>query len=220
MDDFKMVDTSPELPEGFRIRRLQLNDRDRLAFYLMPNDPQRILAFVPTKIMLILCRIGHGIVYAIIPSTALFLVILVIVVTSLSINWFWIGLAWLMLLSSCIGFALTRHEDWHQFCWVVEQQKRLVAYGVLHPYGSYSVLELLQVHPRWMRRGIGSTLLKTMLDHSPKPVYVDSAVHAVKFYTHLGFHKVRFKELSPAAQKHFRLRGVATLLVYEVAQND
>ncbi|WP_390883438.1 hypothetical protein [Kovacikia minuta] len=58
-------------------------------------------------------------------------------------------------------------------------------------------------------------MVKTMIDHSPKPVYVDSAVGAVKFYIRLGFHKVRFKELPLDVQKRFSLRGVATLLVYE-----
>jgi N-acetylglutamate synthase-like GNAT family acetyltransferase len=138
-----------------------------------------------------------------------------VAIGSLSINWFVIGISWLALLGVCIWFSFTLREDWLQFCWVVEQQGRFVAYGVLRPYGNYSVLEWLQVHPKWARKGIGSTLVKTMLTQSPKPVYVNSAVRAVQFYTRLGFHKIRFKELSSDAQKRFSLRGVATLLVYK-----
>ncbi|UBF28681.1 GNAT family N-acetyltransferase [Kovacikia minuta CCNUW1] len=211
-----MVDTSPELPEGFRIRRLQLTDRDRLRLYMMPNDPRYVLAAVPIKAMIILYKIGHGTALALIPGIVLYFVIVVtVVISGLPINWLWIGISCFTLLGICIRFAFTLREDWLQFCWVVEQQERFVAYGVLRPYSGYSVLEWLQVHPKWARRGIGSTLVKTMLDQSPKPVYVDSAVRAMKFYTRLGFHKIHFKELSPDAQKHFSLRGIATLLVYE-----
>lgn len=211
-----MVDTSPALPEGFRVRRLQLNDRDRLRLYMMPNNPRHVLAAVPIKTMLILYKIGHGIALALIPGIVLYFVIMLTLVTgSLSINWLWIGMSYLTLLGICIWIAFTLREDWLQFCWVVEQQERFVAYSVLRPYKNYSVLELLQVHPRWARRGIGSTLVKTMLDKTPKPVYVESAIRVVSFYTRLGFRKIRFKELPSDAQQRFSLRGVATLLVYE-----
>ncbi|MBI4784024.1 MAG: GNAT family N-acetyltransferase [Oscillatoriophycideae cyanobacterium NC_groundwater_1537_Pr4_S-0.65um_50_18] len=214
-----MFDSSPELPEGFRIRRLQLNDRDRLRLYMMPNDPRHVLALVPIKTMIILYKIGHGVVLAIVPWIALYFVTMLMVISSLSISWLWIGMSWFLLLGICVIAAFTMREDWLQSCWVVEQQERFVAYGVLRPYGSYSVLEWLQVHPKWARK-IGSTLVKTMLREAPKPVYVNSAIRAVKFYTRLGFHRVRFKELLPDAQQHFRSRGVATLLIYEDVQDS
>lgn len=207
---------SSELPEGFTVRRLQLNDRDRLRLYMMPNNPRHVLATVAIKRMIILYKIGHGITLAIIPSVLLYIATVVMAISDLSINKLWIGIIWLILLGICIGVGLTWREDWLQFCWVVEQKERFVAYAVLRPYGSYSVLELLQVHPKWVRRGIGSTLVKTMLDHSPKPVYVESAIRVVGFYTRLGFRKMRFKELPSDAQKRFNFRGTATLLVYEI----
>lgn len=210
-----MVDTSPELPEGFRIRQLQLTDRDRLRLYTMPNDPRPVLAAVPIKTMAILYKIKHGITLAAIPSILLYVAIRVMAIGDLSINRLWIGIIWLILLKICIGVALTQREDWLWFCWVVEQQERFVAYGVLHPYKNYSVLELLQVHPKWARRGIGSTLVKTMLDRSPKPVYVESAIRVVGFYTRLGFQKIRLKELPRDVQQRFNFRGTARLLVYE-----
>lgn len=210
-----MVDTSPELPEGFRIRRLQLTDRDRLRLYMMPNDPRHVLAAVPLKTMITLYKIKHGIMLAIIPSILLSVAIGVMRIGDLSINRLWIAIIWLILLGICIGVALIQHENWLKFCWVVEQQERFVAYGVLRPYKNYSVLELLQVHPKWARRGIGSTLVKTMLAQTPKPVYVESAIRVVGFYTRLGFQKIRLKELPRDVQKRFDFRGTARLLVYE-----
>lgn len=210
-----MANNSPGLPEGFRIRRLQLNDRDRLRLYMMPNDPRRVLAAVPIKTRIILYKIGHGVVLAIVPWIALYFVTMLMVISSLSISWLWIGMSWFLLLGICVIVAFTMREDWLQFCWVVEQQERFVAYGVLRPYGSYSVLEWLQVHPKWSRKGIGSTLAKTMLSEAPKPVYVESAIRVVGFYTRLGFHKIRFRELPQDAQQRFNFRGAAILLVYE-----
>jgi len=210
-----MADISSKLPEGFEIRRLQLTDRDRLRLYMMPNDPRPVLATVPLKTMLILYKIKHGITLAVIPSILLCVVIAVMRIGELSINGLWIAIIWFILLGICIGIALTQREDWLQFCWVVEQQERFVAYAVLRPYKNYSVLELLQVHPKWARRGIGSTLVKTMLNQTPKPVYAESAIRVVGFYTRLGFRKIRFKELPHDEQQHFNFRGTATLLVYE-----
>ncbi|MBD2078294.1 GNAT family N-acetyltransferase [Phormidium sp. FACHB-592] len=210
-----MTDLDPALPEGFAIRRLQLNDHDRLRLYMMPHDPRPVLAAVPLQTMISLYKIGHGLTLAIIPSLIWSVAIVMMASGSLAIDGLWIGMSWLVLLGICLRVALTLREDWLQFCWVVEQQECFVAYSVLRPYKRYSVLELLQVHPKWARRGIGSTLVQTMLEQAPQPVYVESAVRAVRFYTRLGFHKLRFKELPSEAQKRFRFRGVTTLLVYE-----
>ncbi|UBF28737.1 hypothetical protein K9N68_13345 [Kovacikia minuta CCNUW1] len=129
-----MTDSS-SLPDGYQIRRLQLNDRDRLRLYMMPGNPRDVLATVPIKTMLILYKIGHGVALAIIPWAALYFVTMLMVITSLSINWLWIGMSWFVLLGVCIRVAFTIREDWLQFCWVVEQQERFVAYGVLRPHG-------------------------------------------------------------------------------------
>lgn len=212
----KMASMSSELPLGYTVRRLQLNDRDRLAFYLMPHNPQPVLAFIPRKWMLILCKVGHGIVLTVIPGSALYVVILFFIGLSSRIDWSAIVLGWLALVGVCVGFALGRSdEDWLKRCWVVEQEGRFVAYGVLRSYSDYSHLELLQVHPKWARKGLGSALVRTMLQQTPKPVYVESAIRVVGFYDRLGFRKIRFKELPPKVQQRFQLRGVATLMVYE-----
>lgn len=203
-----------DLPEGCRIRPLQLTDRDRLCFYLIPHNPEYILSILPIKLMLTLCQIRDGIVLAIIPSIGLYTVT-IIMVNSLSVNWLWIGLSWLIILGICISFAVTRREDWLRFYWVAEQQGRFIAYGALHPYNNYSVIEALQVYPKWARKGIGSRLVKTMIEQSPKPVYVNSAVRVVGFYARLGFRKIRLKDLPPEVQNHFNFKGVVTLLVYE-----
>ncbi|XGV94818.1 MAG: GNAT family N-acetyltransferase [Leptolyngbya sp. BL-A-14] len=225
-----MTDISPKLPEGFRIRRLQLNDRDRLALRLMPNNPQHLLFRLPINLtirtILTLFKIKDGVVSTLFVTIVLAAVLspaavfLIISDVSIHVPWVWVDIGWLILLGSSIRFSLTRDNGWHQFCWVVEYQDRFVAYGVLRPYHHYSMLEFLHVHHQWARERLGSALVRTMLEQAPKPVYVESAIRVVGFYTRLGFRKIRFKELSPDVQQQFNFKGAATLLVYEGIQND
>lgn len=209
-----MVDNSPELPKDFKIRRLQLNDRDRLALYVMPNDPQKVLPFLSTKLKLIYHRFRIDFILINIAFILLFFVILPSIGT-VSLNyWVWMGF---ILLCFLIGWtvAVFTPKRWHPFCWVVEYRGRFVAYGMLRPYRNYSNLEWLYVHSYWRRRGIGSAFVKTLIQNATKPIYVKSAIHMVGFYTRLGFRKIHFQELPLDAQQRFNVRGTATLLVYE-----
>jgi GNAT superfamily N-acetyltransferase len=209
-----MVDTSPELPEGFRIRRLQLTDRDRLALYIMPNHPQKVLPFLSMKLKLIYYSFRIDFILINITFILLFLVILPSIATVSLSYWIWMGVVLLCFLT---GWTVTTFapKRWHQFCWIVEYRGRFVAYGVLRPYRNYSVLEWLYVYPDWRRRSIGSALVRTLIQHSTTPIYLKSASALVVFYTRLGFQTVHYQELSSEVQQHFRLRGNATLLVYE-----
>lgn len=211
-----MVNRSPELPEGFKVRRLQLNDRDRLALYVIPNDPQKVLPFLSLKWKLIYHKFKLAFILINIIIMLLFLVILPNLATMPLSYWFGMGSILLLFIGGWIVATLAPTRDWHRFCWVVEYQGRFVAYGVLRPYPNYSMLERLFVHPDWARKGIGSTLVKTLIHKVKKPIYVESAIRVVGFYTRLGFQKIQFRELPSDVQKHFSLRGVATLLVYEI----
>lgn len=209
-----MVDNSPELPEGFRIRRLQLNDRDRLALYVMPNDPQQVLPFLSTNLKLAYHKFRLDFILINIVFIILFLVILPGLGSVSSNYWLWMGIIFLLFLSGWIAVIFIP-KRWHQFCWIVEYRGRFVAYGVLHPYHNHSELEWLYVYPNWRRRGIGSALVRTLIQHSTKPIYVKNTHGMTIFYTHLGFRKIRLQELPLDVQHRFNLRGTATLLVYE-----
>jgi GNAT superfamily N-acetyltransferase len=213
-----MVNHSPELPEGFKIRRLQLNDRDRLALYVMPNDPQKVLPFLSMKWKLIYHQFKLAFILINIIIVFLFLVILPNLATMPLSYWLGMGSILLLFIGGWIIATFAPTRDWHRFCWVVAYKGRFVAYGVLRPYSNYSMLEQLFVHPNWARKGIGSTLVKTLIHKAKKPVYVESAIRVVDFYIRLGFRKIHFRELPSDVQKYFSLRGVATLLVYNIHQ--
>ncbi|KAF3886154.1 MULTISPECIES: GNAT family N-acetyltransferase [Nostocales] len=209
-----MTHASPELPSGVIIRPIQLTDIDVLSLKMMPNDPRRLPSWASTKMILTLYKIGEGIVSAILPSSLLYLLILFAGGLNIPINWLWIWAAWLILLEICIFFALTHRHDWLNCCWVVEHQGGFVAYAVLRPYNHFRILEWLQVHSKWRRKGIGSALMRTLISQSQKPIYLESSFLSVRFYTRLSFRKIPWKDMPPEVQQRFSFIGSTVLMVY------
>jgi len=213
-----MADPSPELPEGFRIRRLQLTDRDRLALYVMPHHPQKVLPFLPMKLKLIYHNFRIDFIFINITFILLFLVILPRIGTVSRSYWLSMGFVLLCFLTGWM-LAIFAPKGWHKFCWVVEYRGRFVAYSVLRPYDNYCVLEWLYVYPDWRRKEIGSALVRALIQRSTTPIYLKSAPAVVAFYKRLEFRTVRSQELSSDIQQHFRLKGTATLLVHRGIHN-
>jgi GNAT superfamily N-acetyltransferase len=56
-----------------------------------------------------------------------------------------------------------------------------------------SSIQSLFVAPAWRRRGLGSALVRRLIQEAPLPLYVDSLPNRVSFYTHLGFVPLRTK---------------------------
>ena len=50
-----------------------------------------------------------------------------------------------------------------------------------------SSIQSLFVAPAWRRRGLGSALVRRLIQEAPLPLYVDSLPERVSFYTRLGF---------------------------------
>lgn len=56
-----------------------------------------------------------------------------------------------------------------------------------------SSIQSLFVAPDWRRRGLGSALVRRLIQEAPLPLYVDSLPNRVSFYTRLGFVPLRTK---------------------------
>ncbi|MGM3307261.1 GNAT family N-acetyltransferase [Anabaena sp. WFMT] len=204
-----------ELPSGCIIRPLQLTDIDLLSLNMMPNNPRRLPSWVSVKMALILSKVGQGIVLAIIPGGLFYVLILFFIGFHSYIPWLWIGIGYFSILSVCLRFVLTHRSDWLKFCWIVEQKGCFIVYAILRPYKNYSIFEAIQVHPKWGRKGIGSTLVRTLIQNSQKPIYIESAFHITGFYTYLGFRKIRLKNMPSDVQERFSFRGATVLMVYD-----
>ncbi|WP_366524907.1 GNAT family N-acetyltransferase [Acaryochloris sp. IP29b_bin.137] len=86
---------------------------------------------------------------------------------------------------------------------------------ILKPFKHYSVLEVLYVHLKWSRKGIGSALASQLIQQVQSPIYVESALRAKRFYKRLGFQEIRFRDMPTDVQKQFFLkgRGLTALMV-------
>ncbi len=208
-----MTNSSSALPEGYRIRRLQLNNRDRFTLFVMPRDPRNILPALPDGLKVFIYK--NRDILATAGKMNLYFFIGVIALLSLYLGSIahGLGIGIVSLLIIVILVPLVR-EDWLQYCWVVEHQNTFVAFAILHPYRSYSELQNFYVHPEWQRRGIGSAFLRQLIQAAQIPIYANSATFAGGFYTRFRFQEIQVQELPDNVRKHFRFTRIGKLLVY------
>jgi N-acetylglutamate synthase-like GNAT family acetyltransferase len=71
--------------------------------------------------------------------------------------------------------------------WIIEKNKSLV--GFIQLSDSNSKIDIIQVFilPNCRRRGLGSALIKHLVENTNKPVYVDCLPALVSYYARLGF---------------------------------
>ncbi|NJR40158.1 MAG: GNAT family N-acetyltransferase [Leptolyngbyaceae cyanobacterium CSU_1_4] len=102
-------------------------------------------------------------------------------------------------LASCgIAFSFVKiifSQEWKKF-WIIEQEGRIVACGKLCHSDTYSVLYDVIVLSQYRRQGIGSALVKHVIQHASKPLYLACFPDKIGFYTQLGFTPARSSELS------------------------
>lgn len=71
--------------------------------------------------------------------------------------------------------------------WVIEYEKKLIAFGELKQFNKFLHINKLFVSPNWRRRGLGSVLVKHFMEETNQPLYVISLPILAKLYTRLGF---------------------------------
>jgi amino-acid N-acetyltransferase len=76
---------------------------------------------------------------------------------------------------------------WSQF-WVIECEGRLVACGQLRSFPGAQELGSLVVASAWRGRGLGSYLVKHLIQEATQPLYLEClGSRLAKFYTRFGF---------------------------------
>jgi N-acetylglutamate synthase-like GNAT family acetyltransferase len=104
------------------------------------------------------------------------------------------GLVSLILLFSLLNLIFS--QEWKKF-WVIEQKGRVVACGKLCEYVTYSMMYNVLVLPEYRHQGMGSALVKHLIVHATKPLYLACFPSKIGFYTRLGFVQMRSSDLSP-----------------------
>jgi GNAT superfamily N-acetyltransferase len=84
----------------------------------------------------------------------------------------------------CIIFPISKKK---YVTWIIEKNKSLV--GFIQLSDSNSKIDIIQVFilPNCRRRGLGSALIKHLVENTNKPVYVDCLPALVSYYARLGF---------------------------------
>lgn len=105
-------------------------------------------------------------------------------------------------------------------CWIVECKGRLVAYAILSHSSKLTELRCLFVTPNYQKKGIGSYIVKNLIQKINKPIYLIPALGKAGFYTRLGF--VPVKQLFPTiVRRNLKDSRIGwTLLVYDPNQEQ
>ncbi len=102
---------------------------------------------------------------------------------------------------------------WQQF-WVIEFEKQVIACGQLRSFGEAQELGSLVVAKQWRDRGLGSVLVKHLIQAATQPLYLEClGQRLAEYYQHFGFEPVAWDALPRSLQRKFGTsKKLATLL--------
>ena len=84
-------------------------------------------------------------------------------------------------------FSNHRHNDKNSPFWVIEENQNLVGLIELSKFKGNSCIRFLFVLPNHRRKGLGSALVKHLLQNTNKPILLTCSVELIRFYAPLGF---------------------------------
>jgi len=101
---------------------------------------------------------------------------------------------------------------WQQFS-VIECDRKIVGCGQLRSFSEVQELSSLVVLPAWRNQGLGSYLVKHLIQQSTQPLYLECASWLEQFYTRFGFISVSWREVPSPLKEKFRFTQFATKLI-------
>jgi amino-acid N-acetyltransferase len=108
---------------------------------------------------------------------------------------------------------------WSQF-WVIEYEGRVVACGQLRSFPGAQELGSLVVAPAWQSRGLGSFLVKHLVQEATQPIYLEClGSRLARFYTRFGFVAIAWQDLPQSLKWKFGVSQLASRLVPMISVN-
>jgi len=103
--------------------------------------------------------------------------------------------------------------DWKRFVVAVDDRDEMLGCGQIKPHGR-DVLELasIAVYPEQQGKGIGSAIIKHLLQDSPRPLYLMCESSNGPLYEKFGFREVSHDEMPRYFQRISRVAGLVTTL--------
>ena len=101
---------------------------------------------------------------------------------------------------------------WSQF-WVIKSDGQLVACGQLRCFRGAQELGSVVVAPAWRGRGLGTYLVKHLVEQATQPLYLEClGSRRTMFYARFGFVSVSWHELPQPLKLKFSLSALAATL--------
>lgn len=92
--------------------------------------------------------------------------------------------------------------DWQRFVVAVDEQGRLGGCGQVKPHaGGLRELASIAVRPDLQHKGIGSAIVRRLLELHPPPIYLTCVASRSSFYRQFGFHVLDLSEMP----RYFRI---------------
>ncbi len=103
--------------------------------------------------------------------------------------------------------------DWKRFVVAANDQDEMIGCGQLKPHGA-DILELasLAVYPECRGQGVARAILESLLEESPRPLYLMCASSLGPFYEKFGFRGVSYEEMPRYFRRITRLAGLLSSL--------
>ncbi len=102
---------------------------------------------------------------------------------------------------------------WSQF-WVITCEGRLVACGQLRSFPGAQELGSLVVAPAWRGKGLGSYLVKHLIQEATGSIYLEClGKKLAEFYTRFGFVPIAWRELPQSLKWKFGVSQLASRLL-------
>ena len=96
---------------------------------------------------------------------------------------------------------------WQNF-WVVEEEQTLIACGQLRPWENIFELSSLAVLSDYREKGIGTYLIRSLIEQANTVVYLSCGSHLESFYRRAGFKRILWSNLPSLLKLEFSLSWI------------
>ena len=101
-----------------------------------------------------------------------------------------------------------RNLDWERFI-IAEDDGAMVGCGQIKPHSDGSKeLASIAVEPEYQGKGVGSMVMKALLEREPGELYLTCLRHNVTYYQKFGFRELTYDEFPPDTKRMFRFARV------------
>jgi amino-acid N-acetyltransferase len=103
--------------------------------------------------------------------------------------------------------------DWKRFIVAVNETGEIIACGQVKPHGK-DILELASIatHPDFRGQGIARRIIETLLEKTPRPLYLMCMAHNGPIYEKFGFQSIAYEQMPRYFQRIRKVFDLANVI--------